>query len=214
MKANIPECKSKILEAAIPLFAKAGFNGTSMRDLAKEVGLNAATLYHHFKDKQTLYMAAMSHAFARKDEILSAALATAGSPEQRLTRFNAAFCQLIYDDPDFGKLIQREILAGDDLRLRLLVDKVFREFFTSLLSLCKELAPDYDPHLLAISIIGLMSHHYQMTQLRQHQLDSKPEHNDPKVVAEHVTRLLLHGVKDGKRQQGKAPLGELARGAV
>lgn len=195
--------KMKILEAAIPLFAEAGFNGISMRGLAKEVGLNAATFYHYFNDKQALYMAAISYAFARRAEILSAPLTTDASPEKRLEKFTAAFCQLVHDDPDFGKLIQREILAGDNARLRLLGEQVFRDFFTSLLSLCKELGPGYDPHLLAFSILGLVSYHYQMTPLRQHQLGSASKHNDPEVVAKHVVRLLLHGVKDNENSEQK-----------
>jgi TetR/AcrR family transcriptional regulator len=187
--------KKEILETSISLFARDGFNGVSMRSIAKEVGLNVATIYHHFQDKQTLYITAMARAFARRAEILSAALETNVSPEQRLAQFTVAFCKLVHDDPDFGKLIQREILAGDAERLRLLAERVFKEFFTSLLALCRELAPDYDPHLLAVSILGLMSYHYQITPFRRHQLGSKPEHNDPQVVARHVTRLLLQGIK-------------------
>lgn len=193
--------KTEILETAIPLFAESGFNGVSMRAIAKEVGLNAATIYHYFQDKQTLYIAAMAHAFARKGEILSATLAADASPEERLKKFTAAFCQLVHDDRDFRKLIQREILAGDETRLRLLSKQVFRDFFTSLLELCKELAPGYDPHLLAISIIGLTAYHYQTTPLRQHQPGSKPDHDNPQVVTEHVTNLLLQGIKGRQLSQ-------------
>jgi AcrR family transcriptional regulator len=198
MQSNFPEGKVKILEAAIPLFAEAGFNGVSMRSLATEVGLNPATIYHHFQDKHTLYMAAISYAFARRTETLSAALGADAPPEQRLKKFAEALCRLIQDDPDFNKLIQREILAEDHKRLQLLADHVFHEFFTSLLSLCGELAPDFDPHLLAISIVSLMSYHYQITPLRRHLLGSSPDHDSPEEVVAHVVRLLLGGVKEGK----------------
>ncbi|MEA3546958.1 MAG: TetR/AcrR family transcriptional regulator [Thermodesulfobacteriota bacterium] len=186
--------KTKILEAAIPLFASGGFNGISMRAIAREVGLNAASIYHHFPDKQTLYIKAMAHAFSGKAEILSAALATA-SHEQRLKCFVAAFCRIIHDDPNFRKLIQREILEGDESRLRLLAEEVFLDIFSALSSLSRELAPGYDAHLLAISIIGLMVYHYQTAPLRKFQPGSRPEHNDPDVLAAHVTKLLLEGIK-------------------
>jgi len=173
-----------------------------MRSLATEVGLNPATLYHHFQDKHTLYMAAMSHAFARRVETLSVALGADAPLKQRLEKFAEAFCRLIHDDPDFNKLIQREILAGDNRRLQLLADQVFHEFFTSLLSLCGKLAPGYDPHLLAISIVGLMVYHYQITPLRRHLSGSSPSHDSPEEVAAHVVRLLLRGVKNGELQHG------------
>jgi TetR/AcrR family transcriptional regulator len=186
--------KTEILERAIPLFAEAGFNGVSMRAIAREVSLNAATIYHHFHDKQTLYIAAMAHAFARRSEILSAALASDASPEKRLKKFTGALCQLIYSDPDFGKLIQREILAGDETRLRLLAEQIFQGFFTSLLDLCREIGSGYDPNMLAVSVIGLVVYHYQVLPLRRHLEGSKPEHNEPRVVAEHVIHLLLQGI--------------------
>ncbi len=189
--------KTDILETAIPLFARAGFNSISMRTIAKEVGLTAPTLYHHFPDKQALYIAAVTHAFSRKAEILSASLATDKIPEQRLKDFVHSFCKLIHDDPDFHKLVQREILDGDVGRLQLLAEQVFLGVFVSLTSLSKDLDPSFDPHLLAVSIIGLVSYHYQIMPLRQHQPGSKAYHNDPEVVAKHVTHLLLHEVKGG-----------------
>ena len=200
MRPIHPKSKTEILDAAIPMFAEAGFNGVSMRDIAKKVGLNAASLYHHFQDKHTLYSKAMSFAFARKTEIFSAPLSEDIPPEQRLKKFIAVFCRFVHDDPDFGKLIQREILAGEDLHLRLLAKQIFHEFFTALHSLCRELGTYYDPHLLSISIIGLMAYHYQMALLRQYQPGSQPEHNDPDVVAEHVTRLLLEGIKGARKE--------------
>lgn len=200
MQSDFPESKAKILETAIPLFAKAGFNGVSMRSLATKVGLNPATLYHHFQDKQTLYMAAMTYAFVEKAETLSAALRADAPPEERLKKFALAFCRLIHDDPNFSKLIQREILAGDNKRLQLLADQVFRENFSLLISLCVELAPGFDPHMLAISIFGLMVYHYQITPLRQHLTGSSPDHEIPEKVASHVVRLLLEGCKTGELQ--------------
>jgi AcrR family transcriptional regulator len=186
--------KTEILEKSIPLFAEAGFNGISMRAIARAVGLNAATLYHYFPDKHALYIAALAHAFHSIGEDLSAALAADIPPELRLERFIHAFCRLVYEDRDFGRLLQREILTADETRLRHLAEEVFQVFFTALLTLCQELAPGFDPHLLAVSILGMIVHHYQSAPLRAHQPGRKPEHNDPRVVAAHVTRLLLHGI--------------------
>ncbi|NOQ46513.1 MAG: TetR family transcriptional regulator [Desulfobulbaceae bacterium] len=201
MQSADPTTKTDILEIAIPLFARAGFSSISMRTIAKEVGLTAPTLYHHFPDKQALYIAAMKHAFSSKSEMLSVSLFTDKSLDERLKDFVLAFCKLIHDDPDFHKLIQRELLDGDAGRLQLLAEQVFRDIFVSLTSLSKELDPSFDPHLLAISIIGLVSYHYQTMPLRQYQPGSKAYHNDPDVVAAHVKRLLLQGIKGGLVRQ-------------
>ncbi len=46
--------KSQILKAAGKCFANGGFNGTSVRDIAAEVGIEAASLYGHFSGKDEL----------------------------------------------------------------------------------------------------------------------------------------------------------------
>jgi AcrR family transcriptional regulator len=47
--------KEKILEAAAKEFANKGFDSVSMNELSKKVDINKATIYHHFKDRKTLY---------------------------------------------------------------------------------------------------------------------------------------------------------------
>ena len=71
MKSTPGKSRADILEKAIPLFAESGFNGVSMRAIARAVNLNVATLYHHFSDKRTLYVTALAHAFAPIGDILS-----------------------------------------------------------------------------------------------------------------------------------------------
>lgn len=46
--------KEVILEKAAHLFRKQGFNATSMRDLAENVGVEAASLYNHIRSKAEL----------------------------------------------------------------------------------------------------------------------------------------------------------------
>jgi len=56
--------KEKILSTAIVLFAKKGYSGLSMRQLAMAVDLSVAAIYHHFPDKNTLYLEAVRFAFS------------------------------------------------------------------------------------------------------------------------------------------------------
>lgn len=47
--------RERILEVALPLFARHGFAGTSVRAIASAAGVNVATLAYHFEDKEGLY---------------------------------------------------------------------------------------------------------------------------------------------------------------
>jgi len=49
--------RARILEAALELFARQGFDGTSIRQLARRVGLRESSLYNHFPSKQAILKA-------------------------------------------------------------------------------------------------------------------------------------------------------------
>lgn len=47
--------KDKIKKVAFPLFAQRGYYGTTMKDIAEEVGIKTPSLYAHFKGKEDLF---------------------------------------------------------------------------------------------------------------------------------------------------------------
>lgn len=186
--------RETILERSIPLFARAGFDGVAMRDIAAAVGISAAALYYHFDNKEALYLETMALAFADKAQGISAALATPGSTIERLTRFVGGFTQLMAADPNFRTLLHRELLDGDETRLRLLAKHVFKAPFLAIADLAAEAAPGCDAHLLAISIAGLILFHFETAPLRRFLPGCRPEHEQPEVIAAHILELLMNGV--------------------
>ena len=50
-----PGSREKILDVAEVLFARQGFAGISMNDVASPVGLSKSSLFHHFSGKLELY---------------------------------------------------------------------------------------------------------------------------------------------------------------
>lgn len=49
--------KEKLKQAALSLFAKRGYEGTTMNDIAERVGINKASIYNHCKNKEALFLA-------------------------------------------------------------------------------------------------------------------------------------------------------------
>lgn len=47
--------KERIVETALELFSQRGFDGVSVRDIARAVGIRESSLYNHFANKQAIF---------------------------------------------------------------------------------------------------------------------------------------------------------------
>jgi len=56
------DTRERLLKAAVELFDRYGFEGTSMRALASAVGLKAPAVYNHFKSKEEILLVAVNSA--------------------------------------------------------------------------------------------------------------------------------------------------------
>jgi AcrR family transcriptional regulator len=184
------DTRSVILERAIPLFAGAGYAGVSVRDVAALVGISGAALYHHFPDKQSLYLAAVGRAFERLDLELLPVLESDLPPAERLRFFVHRFTELLAADQHCRQLLLRELLDGDEGRMALLAEHVFRKPHDAMVALARELATDLDPYLLAHSMVGLVLFCLQATPLWRHLEGGRAIHDRPKTIARHVEILL------------------------
>jgi len=187
--------KKRILSTAIVLFAQKGYSGLSMRQLALAVDLSVAAIYHHFPDKKTLYLEAVRFAFSDKEQVFDQVWKSDCSAEEKLTRFIRSFIDVMLEDRDFHRLMQREILEADPERMQLLAQGVFNSQFCLLMQLATELAPEQDAHLLATSVIGLAKYYIEYQPLLKYFPGWKPEHEMPEVIAAHITTLLLNSFK-------------------
>jgi len=161
-----------------------------MRDISKAVGISAAALYHHFPDKQRLYLDSMAYVFTDKAEGITAALEGSGTAFERLERFVSRFVELMGNDPHFRALLQRELLDGDEARLKLLAEQVFIGPFQAISALAEELAPDCDPHMLAISMTGLVLFHFEIEPMSCFLTGGRNEKSYRKEITSHLTDLL------------------------
>ncbi|MFG2086962.1 MULTISPECIES: TetR/AcrR family transcriptional regulator [unclassified Spirillospora] len=59
-KTEAGDTKAALVEAALRLFAQKGYAGTSIRAIAREVGLSESVLYAHFASKQDIFEAAVA----------------------------------------------------------------------------------------------------------------------------------------------------------
>lgn len=80
------ERRGQILRVAADHFGRRGYAGVSLGEIAGEVGITKAALYHHFASKQDLYTAAMSQLMERIAARIREVSASSGPVEDKVRR--------------------------------------------------------------------------------------------------------------------------------
>jgi TetR/AcrR family transcriptional regulator, cholesterol catabolism regulator len=78
---------SKILVHATTVFYEKGYEGASMRDLARSSGMSLSGLYYYFESKEKLLYLIQKHTFSTIVERLRERLDEVSDPEQRIRVF-------------------------------------------------------------------------------------------------------------------------------
>ena len=194
MSKSTRKSRPYILDRVTPLFARLGYNGVSMRDLANAVGVTPAALYYYFKNKDELYIQVVSRVFEKKTIDAKAIMASDKEPVKRLEAFIVWFVRALTKDKDFQKLLQWVMLDSDPKRLEKLTKNTFQELFTAIQSLGESFKKQYDPHLLAVSIIGLVLYHFESDAVRKKLPGNLVRHDKAETIAQHITSLLENGL--------------------
>src|SRR5215470_16181189 len=111
VNANPDETRRRLVSGAITLFARDGFAGASSRDLAKEAGVNVATLHYYFGSKQGLYDAAVDEIYRRLRTRTLEALENLKSLESLLERLY----QAARAERDGVRVLLRQVMDGGRL---------------------------------------------------------------------------------------------------
>lgn len=102
------ERREQILDAATRAFARSGYTGTSLDDVAAEAGITRVILYRHFDSKNDMYRAVLDSACNRLVEQVGADNFT-GDSIPALLRAAAA-------DPDGFRLLFRYAIREPEFR--------------------------------------------------------------------------------------------------
>lgn len=100
-----------ILAAAERMFARAGFNGTTVSAIADETGLAKANLHYYFGSKQALYQAVLARTLHDWLAPLDGLTADA-DPAEALARYIRSKMALSAQRPDASRVFANELLHG------------------------------------------------------------------------------------------------------
>jgi AcrR family transcriptional regulator len=79
------ETRAQLVEAALDVFGRVGFEGAATREIAKRAGANLAAIVYHFGSKEALHIAVAEHVAERIAASVGPALAMAADPASTAT---------------------------------------------------------------------------------------------------------------------------------
>lgn len=103
--------KEAVMAAAVQLFARYGYHAAPLRDIASIAGIQAASIYYHYANKQALLVEIMATYMQRLNSNLEKILRDYSDPQQRLHEAIANHIRLHTSYKDEFFIIDTEIRA-------------------------------------------------------------------------------------------------------
>ncbi|MCW2918378.1 MAG: transcriptional regulator, TetR family, partial [Actinomycetia bacterium] len=96
-----------LLQVAVKLFNERGYDGTSMEDLSRKLGITKSAIYHHVPSKEELLRLALDRALDGLFEVASEVEQTPGRAIDRLERLVRGSVAVLVDRLPFVTLLLR-----------------------------------------------------------------------------------------------------------
>jgi AcrR family transcriptional regulator len=159
-RAQVEGTLRRIYESALLLFGQRGYHAVSVRDITREVGVQASSLYAHVKSKEQVLADLLTLGHEEHRDCLRAALLEAGSePAEQITALTRAHVGVHARYPLLTRVCNRELGAlSDDSRERVMSTRLDAErLFFDVVERGRRLGAfaDTDP-MLAVAAIGAM----------------------------------------------------------
>src|SRR3972149_3479421 len=154
--------RQDILMAAMQLFAKKGFRGTTTRDLATHAEVNEAIIFRHFKTKEELYSAILEHKVAENRDALQVELEqlAMGTDDRKFFEtLGRTFLQRHESDSTFLRLLLFSALEGHQLSDMFVTSMMARNPIANYIARRMEEGAfrSMDPQLAARGLFGMFA---------------------------------------------------------
>jgi AcrR family transcriptional regulator len=113
--------RGAMLDSAARSFARKGYDGTSIRDIAADVGVQPSSLYYFFRSKDDLYEAVYERGMEQILAAVEHAVRATAKPWSRIERAAVAHLESLLINGDYNALVANIVPRGEsDLDKRLI----------------------------------------------------------------------------------------------
>jgi len=173
--------KAKIIQNAILLFAKNGYDATTADEIAQACGVNKAMLFYYYKNKAGLYAAVMSHVLDAIHEEIITQDKCCVSPVADLEAFIKTYAAYCDKNPYVSSLVLRE-LSDSGAHLPEMMFASLRKLFGLLSEILREgekqgLFHNIEPMIIHFMIVGTINLLVTTKPMRQKAAELETELN-------------------------------------
>ena len=208
--------KSHIINIAIELFSKNGFEGTSMRDLASAAGVNIAMINYYFGSKEKLFEAIVEGRSEKsRKELEELANDPSLSAMQKMDRVIEMHVSKVLEKRHFHKVLQNEVMLNKRPDLNIAIGNIFKKNSILIRGIVSEGIEKgefnpVDDGLVVSSIVGTINHVFLSRTVCNLVFEPSTEYedtyDDPKVkerVIQHLKQLMrVYLVKNPDTNKG------------
>lgn len=204
--------KHLLLETAKKLFARKGLDGTTVKELADEAGVNISLISYHFGGKEGLYRSCLQQFGQQRLAVTEKLLTTPTSVEEfkvRLTIFVQQILEFNATDSDFTKMIHRECESEMTLTQDIF-EQTFLKLFDTLSRFFQSaqkarlIDRKLDTHMVSGFLIGSLMQIAKTDALNQRYYKNSIQ--DPtyrEEVAKNLVAMFLNGLLTREPQKGE-----------
>jgi TetR/AcrR family transcriptional regulator, acrAB operon repressor len=105
-KEEAAKTREALLKAALRVFSRSGFSGSTLEDVSREAGLTRGAIYWHFGSKTELYQALMNEYADISTELVQSAAAEGGSLVNILRRIFLRLLTAVETNPSLREVME------------------------------------------------------------------------------------------------------------
>ncbi len=182
------ERRFQLLSAAITVFSRDGYHGTSMNHIAVAAGVTKPVLYQHFPSKQALYLELLGTIGSQLDDAITTAVSACEHPKEKVVAGLTAYFTFVRDHRAEFKLIFGNG-AGTDPEFSSAVRDVEWSIADHIGEMLTDLGPPELAQRLAHGVVGLAEGTCRYWLSREPTLE-------PSLLGNDVANLLWSGMRD------------------
>ena len=184
--------RQQIKAHAARLFRQQGYRATNMRQLARAVGIKAASLYNHIANKEELLQELIMDMALLFTTSMEEAMQSPLNPVEKLHRLIADYVRYTIDHTDAISLLTSEwIHLADEPRSQFLrLRDNYEDGFRQILTECMEAGyfKNLDVDIALYSTLSTLRWLYSWY--------SKHNDTDPGHLREQLTQILINGIRN------------------